>query len=130
MVFLDMTKAFHRIYRSLLWKILRDRAKTNQEKLIVRFIVNLHSSNIIRVGEEEFLANRGVPQGGVLSPLLFNLYLDYCIKQIPILKNATRNNQLMAFADDILLRAAKKEDAEQLIKGVEELRRFGLDLNR
>ena len=58
-----------------------------------------------------FISNKGVRQGGVLSPHLFNVYLDYCIRQIPTLKAALEGKQVMCFADDMIIRAQNKSTA-------------------
>ncbi|CAG2188155.1 unnamed protein product [Mytilus edulis] len=57
---------------------------------------------------EEFVSNRGVKQGDVLSPLLFNLYINNLVKSLqdantdPIVIGDTTINSLL-FADDIVL---------------------------
>ncbi|CAG2229900.1 unnamed protein product [Mytilus edulis] len=57
---------------------------------------------------EEFISNRGVKQGDVLSPLLFNLYINNLVKSLqdantdPIVIGDTTINSLL-FADDIVL---------------------------
>ena len=54
-------------------------------------------------------------QGSVLSPLLFNVYLDNALQTDAILKKSIGSGNLWAFADDILLTASGKSEMEQLI---------------
>ena len=47
-----------------------------------------------------------------------------------VLADAVRKGKLIAFADDILLIADDKEEAEKLIKSTESLQIHGLKLNK
>lgn len=71
-----------------------------------------------------------MPQGGILSPFLFNVYLDYCLNEIPELKEAVEAEIIVCFADDMIARVKSIQQAEKLIKGLEKLKKFGLDLNK
>lgn len=52
-------------------------------------------------GTSEFPQLLGVPQGGILSPFLFELGLDRILKANETVKEAMRLGQIIAFADDI-----------------------------
>ncbi len=68
-------------------------------------------------------------QGGVLSPLLFNVYLEDTLMNNPILNAAIKADKLIAFADDLLLIANSKVEMEGLLKQIESLGSEGLILN-
>ena len=59
---MDLSKAFDKVKRPLLWKILQERAKTDEEKKLVQLIIKMYTTNTIKVGKKhKFVANRGVP---------------------------------------------------------------------
>ena len=71
---------------------------------------------------------KGTPQGGVVSPLLANLYLHHGFdmwmsKQFP-------SNPFERYADDIIVHCNSKTAAEQLLLAIRErLQKFGLELH-
>lgn len=75
----------------------------------------------------------GTPQGGVISPLLSNIYLHYVLDDwfIQIIQpRLGGNSELIRFADDFLLLFDNKEDAERVMKVlVKRLKKYGLTLH-
>ena len=76
--FLDASKAFDRINHWHLFKKLIDR---NVPVYIVRMLLFWYCNQTLKVKwsttiSGEFKATNGVKQGGILSPYLFNLYMD------------------------------------------------------
>ena len=83
-----------------------------------------------------FPIGKGVPQGCILPPCLFNLYAEYIMRNIGLeeaqvgIKIARRNINNLRFADDTTLMAEGEEDLKSLLMKVkEETEKVGLKLN-
>ena len=82
-----------------------------------------------------FQVGKGVHQGCILSPCLFNLYAEYIIRNAGLeeaqagIKIAGRNINDLRYADDTTLMAESKELKSLLMKVKEESEKFGLKLN-
>lgn len=87
--------------------------------------------NKIHYGASQFQATRGVVQGGILSPQLFNFYLDKALQSDPLLKRMIEDMRLMAFADDILIRVKGVRELQSVIASLESLEAsYDLILNK
>ena len=76
----DLQKAYDSVDRELLFRILRGRAKNEMERHLLSLIEELHRTSLIEVGTSTLVAEMGLPQGSVLSPLLFNIYLEEALQ--------------------------------------------------
>ena len=83
-----------------------------------------------------FQIGKGVRQGCILSPCLFNFYAEYIIRNTGLeeaqagIKIAGRNTNLLRYADDITLMAESEEELESLLMKVKEgSEKVGLKLN-
>ena len=99
----DLQKAYDSVDRTILWKLLRKRCRTHEEKTLVELIVKLHNESTIQVGTHSINAEMGLPQGSILSPVLFNVYLEEALKSSKKLEEVRRRGDLLAFADDMLV---------------------------
>ena len=71
---------------------------------------------------------KGTPQGGVISPLLANLYLHHAFDMWMSRHFAT--NPFERYADDIIVHCNSKAEAEQLLLSISErLKGFNLELH-
>ena len=83
-----------------------------------------------------FQIGKGVRQGCILSPCLFNLYAEYIMRNAGLdeaqagIKIAGRNISNLRYADDTTLMAESEEELKNLLMNVkEESEKVGLKLN-
>ena len=93
----------------------------------------------VRTGQGKtdwFQIGKGVRQGCIWSPCLFNLYAEYIMRNAGLeetqagIKIARRNINNLRYADDTTLKAESEEELKSLLmKGKEESEKVGLKLN-
>ena len=83
-----------------------------------------------------FKIGKGVPQGCILSPCLFNLYAEYIMRNAGLeeeqagIKIAGRNINNLRYADDTTLMAESEEELKSLLmREIEESETADLKLN-
>ena len=82
-----------------------------------------------------FQVGKGVRQGCILSPCLFNFYAEYIMWNARLneaqtgIKIARRNINNLRYADDTTLMAEREEELKSLLKVKEESKKVGLTLN-
>ena len=121
-----------------LWKILKEMGISDHLTCLLR---NLYAGQeaTIRNGHgttDWFKIRKGVRQGCILSPCLFNLYAEYIIRNAGLkeaqtgIKIAGRNINHLRCADDTTLMAESEEELKSLLMKVkEESEKVGLKLN-
>ena len=72
----DLIKAFPSINRDVLFDILWKRTRNEKEKHLIKLIGVLYRTTWNMIGDASVETKMGVPEGGILSPLLFNVYLE------------------------------------------------------
>ena len=116
-----------------LWKILKE------IEHLTYLLRNLYAGQEARTGhgtKDRFQIGKGVRQGCILSPCLFNLYAEYIMRNAGLdeaqagIKIASRNINNLRHADDTTLMAESEEELKRfLMKVKEESEKVGLKLN-
>ena len=124
--FTDYTKAFHCVDHNKLWKILKEMGISDHLTCLLR---NLYASQEVIVITEHgtmdwFQIGKGVRQGCILSPCLFNLYAEYIMRNTGLeeaqagIEIARRNLNHLRYADDTTLTAKSEEELKSLLMKV------------
>ena len=136
--FTDYAKAFDCVDQNKLWKILQEMGIPDH---LTRLLRNLYAGQeaTVRTGHGTtywFQIGKGVHQGCILSPCLFNLYEEYIMrntalqKSQTVIKIARRNINNFRDEDDTTLMAGREEELKSLLMKVkEESEKVGLKLN-
>ena len=136
--FIDYAKAFDCVDHNKLWKILKEMGIPDH---LICFLRNLYAGQeaTVRTGLETtdwFQIGKGVCQGCILSPCLFNLYAEYIMRNARLeeaqaeIKIAGRNINNLRYADDTTLMAESEEELKSLLMKVkEDSEKVGLKLN-
>ena len=135
--FIDYAKAFDCVVHHKLWKILKEIGIPDHLTCLLRNWYACQEATV-RTGhgtKDEFQIGKGVRQGCILSPCLFNFYAEYIMRNAGLeeaqagIKIAGRNINNLRYADDTTLMAEIEELKSLLMKGKEENEKVGLKLN-
>ena len=136
--FIDYAKAFDCVDHNKLWKILQEMGVPDH---LTCFLRNLYTGQEETVKTQHgttdwFQIGKGVHQGCILSPCLFNLYAEDIMWNARLdeaqagIKISRRNINNLRYADDITLMAESEEELKSLLKKVKEKsEKTGLKLN-
>ena len=136
--FIDYAKAFDCVDHNQLWKILKDMGIPDYLTCLLR---NLSAGQeaTVRTGHgttDWFQIGKGVCQGCIPSPCLFNLHAEYIMRNAGLeeaqagIKIAGRNINILRYANDTTLMAEREEKLKSILMKVkEESEKVGLKLN-
>ena len=126
--FSDYAKAFDCVDHNKLWKILQDMGIPDHLTNLLR---NLCAGQEAKIRTEHrtadwFQIGKGVSQGCILSPCLFNFCAEYFMQNIRLnesqagIKIAGRNINNLRYADDTTLMAESEEELKTLLMKVKD----------
>ena len=126
--FIDYTTAFNGVDHNKPWEILQEMGIPDHLTCLLR---NLYAGQeaTVRTGHgtmNQFQIEKGICQGYILSPCLFNLYTEYIMQNARLdeaqsgIKIARRNINNFRYADDTSLMAGSEEEIKGLLMKVKE----------
>ena len=126
--FIDYAKAFDCVDHNKLWKILKEMGIPDHLICLLR---NLYAGQeaTVRTGHgttDWFQIGKGVRQGCILSPWLFNLYAEYIMRNTVMdepqagIKIARRNINNLRHEDDTTIMAENEEALKILLMKLKE----------
>ena len=134
--FIDYAKIYDSVDHNKLWKTVKEMGIPGHMTCLLR---NLYAGQeaTVRTGHGTtgwFQIGKGVHQGCVLSPCLFNLYAEYIMRNAGLdepqtgIKIAGRNIKNLRYADDTTLMAENEEELKSLLMKVKkESEKLGLN---
>ena len=123
--FIDYAKAFDCVDHKKPWKTLKEMGIPDHLTCLLR---NLYAGQQATVstgqGTDWFQIGKGVHQGCILSPCLFNLHAEYIMRNAGLedaqagIKIAGRNINNLRYADDTTLLVENEEELKSLLMTV------------
>ena len=139
--FIDYAKAFDCVDHFKLWKILKEMGIPDHLTCLLRNLYAGQEATVRTVHGtiDWFQIGKGLSQGCILSPCLFNLYAEYIMRNaglkeaqagIKIARRYINNLNNLRYADDTILMAESEYELKSfLMKVKEENEKVGLKLN-
>lgn len=124
----DIKGFFDNVDHSWLRRCLEERIS---DPTLLRYIVRFLKAGVMEEGKW-FETEKGTPQGGIISPILANIYLHYALDLwlIKVIKRQSRGIVLMVrYADDFIIFVQYQDEAERIVTELRQrLAKFGLEL--
>lgn len=111
---LDITKFFDTVNHSKLLKALNLHVEEEWMQMYIERWLEAEKLNL-ESGERE-VNMRGTPQGGVISPLLSNLYLHYALDKW--LRIHYPNLPFVRYADDVIVHCRTEEESKEVLQTI------------
>jgi RNA-directed DNA polymerase len=122
---LDIKAFFDNIDHQWMMRMLEEETK---EDWVLMYIRRWLEAAVQKPNGEVEERRKGTPQGGVISPLIANIYLHYSLDLWMGKKHSGKAFE--RYADDVIVHCRSKKEAEEMLAAIRErLRKFGLELN-
>lgn len=126
----DIEGFFDNVSHEWIVKFLRHRIT---DERLIRLIVRILKSGIMEEGKY-YETYEGTPQGGILSPILSNIYLHYVLDlwmEKKIKKEMKGYVNIIRYADDFIILVENGREGERILNELEKrMNKFGLKLSK
>ena len=114
-------------------RLLAMLAERIDDQALLRLIGKWLKAGVLDTNGEVIHPEAGTPQGGIVSPILANIYLHYCLDewfQHVVKKHCRGEACLIRYADDFVCAFEREGDAERFYQVLgKRLEKFGLELS-
>lgn len=110
---MDISKFFDEIDHEFMLKAV---AHVMEEKWVMMYVDRWLKMPVQDEEGNNIQKGKGTPQGGVISPLLANLYLHYTLDKW--LEKIYPNVCFVRYADDVVVHCSTKEEAEEVLGAI------------
>jgi RNA-directed DNA polymerase len=107
----DIVGLFDNIDHDLMMQVVR---KHTDSRWMVMYIERILKADMVLPDGAVKMRTSGTPQGGVISPVLANLFLHYAFDRWMVTQNP--DNPWARYADDAVIHCRTKAEAEQLLE--------------
>ena len=122
---LDISNFFDELNHDLMNKAVEAMI---EEKWVRMYVERWLKMKIEKADGKQYSREKGTPQGGVISPLLANLYLHYGLDQW--LEKYYPTVTFVRYADDVIVHCKSREEGEEVLKAINgRMTEVGLALN-
>jgi len=111
---LDISKFFDEIDHELLMKAVEAMVEEKWVRMYVKRWLEMKIQD--KEGKQYDREGKGTPQGGVISPLLANIFLHYALDKW--LEKYYPQISFVRYADDMVIHCNTKQEAEQLLQAI------------
>jgi group II intron reverse transcriptase/maturase len=123
---IDLSNFFNTVNHRLLMQLVRIKIGSN------KLLSLIHRQLVAKIETESgdlVTPDVGTPQGGIVSPILANVFLHYAVDEW-FSENYREKAEMVRYADDAVFFFKKKEEAESFLESLKaRLRKFKLQLN-
>ena len=127
-LFIDFSHAYNSVPHTLLFKKLRTKNVLTEDETC--YLEQLYARYTIRLGKSKLRSNKGVAQGSIISPALFDIFIEDLSEELRV-KADVNLEDLLFYADDILVLCTSPHQVEKCIQIFEEWsQNNGMKLNK